>query len=71
MTQNVYFHLLIYMQLELSNLFADCTFVKAWCLPSLSTTIGSKVEKPIGHNWPSSIVIKRWFPHQIARVVAR
>ena len=56
-TQKVYFHLLIYTQLKLSNLSIDCLLVKAWGLPSLSTIVGGKVEKPVRRNWPLLFVI--------------
>ena len=56
MTRKVYSHSLIRTQLRLSNLFADCPLVKAWGLPPLGATVGGEVEKPVGRNWPSSLV---------------
>ena len=34
----------------LSNVSADCLLIEMWGLPSLSTTIGGEVEKPVGLN---------------------
>ena len=57
-TRKVYSHSLIHTQLRLSNLSADCLFIKAWGLPPLDATIGGEGEKPVGRNRPSPLVKK-------------
>ena len=71
MTWMVYSHSLICTQLRLSNLLADCLLVKAWDLSPLGVTVGGKVEKPVGCNWPLPLVMRRQFLHWIARVIAK
>ena len=70
-TQKVYSHSLIHMQLRLSNLSANCLLVKAWGLPPLGATVDGEVEKPVGRNWPPPLVIRHQLFYWIARVVAR
>ena len=43
---------------QISNLFVNCPFVEAWGLPPLSTIASGKVEQPIRHNWPFSLIKK-------------
>ena len=50
-TQKVYCHSLIHMQLRFSNLFADRLLLEVWGLLLLSTTVGGEVEKLVEHNW--------------------
>ena len=52
----MYSHSLIRTQLRLSNLSADRSLVEVWGLPSLSTTVGGEVEKPVGRNRPPPLV---------------
>ena len=55
-TWKAYFHSQIHTELRLSNLSADCLYVKLWGLPSLSIRIGDKVKKSVERNWPPFLV---------------
>ena len=67
----MYSHLLICIELRLSNLSTDCPLVKAWDLPLLSTIFGGKVEKPVRCNQLPLLVMRRQLFHWIARVMTR
>ena len=62
-TRKVYFHSLIYTQLRLFNLSADCLLVEVWGLPPLSTTVSGEVEKPVRHNQFPPLVIRHQLPY--------
>ena len=63
MTRKVYSYSLIYTQLRLSNLSADCPLVKAWDLPPLGAMVDGEVEKPAGRNRFPPFVMKRQLFH--------
>ena len=70
-TWKVYFYSLIYMQLRLSNLFADRPLIKAWGLSLLNIMVSGEVKKLIRRNWSLPLVMRRQLFHWIARVIAK